>query len=43
MQELWEELREGQAFQGQQWWGERENELLKEKEGEGYLYPLPRK
>ena len=21
MQESWEEMREGQAFQGQQWWG----------------------
>jgi hypothetical protein len=33
-------LRDGQAFQGQQW-REREgkNELTKEEEGEGYLYP----
>jgi hypothetical protein len=42
MQESWEKLREGQAFQGQQWRGERgENELTKEEEGEGHFYPLP--
>jgi hypothetical protein len=37
----WEELRDGQTFQGQQW-REREgkNELPKEEEGEG-VYPLP--
>jgi hypothetical protein len=38
MQESWEELRDGQAFQGQQW-RKREGKTssLKLEEGEGYL------
>jgi len=40
MQESWEELRDGLAFQGQQW-RKREGKTssLKLEEGEGYLYP----